>query len=60
MNIWSGYLQSKSCRFIDYLGFLNFNQSIEPPEPRAEVEKGELRPEVVVDCELRGGDAIVV
>ena len=25
-----------------------------------EVEKGELRPEVVVDCELRGGDAIVV
>ena len=24
------------------------------------LEKGELRPEVVVDCELRGGDAIVV
>ena len=24
------------------------------------LEKGELRPEVVVDCELRSGDAIVV
>lgn len=23
MNIWRGYLQSKSCRFIDHLGFLN-------------------------------------
>ena len=27
---------------------------------QAEMEKGELRPEVVVDCELREGEAMIV